>query len=221
MTLTYGLGDALPGGELDGFPAGTSVLIRGPAMIGKRQLAIRMLAAGTETGDGLLVVTTRAQADSIVDELKRSADTFDPDRVGLIDCSGSEDRNRIRDVATERVGSPCDLTGISIGTAKMMKRFEHRNVTDVRHGLVSISTLLQYLDAETVFKFLHIYTNRVQSSDGLAVFTLDDDSHDQQTVNTMTGEFDGVVQLREADDGSVQYRVRGFGRSPSKWSALE
>ncbi|GAB3684092.1 hypothetical protein GCM10028857_12630 [Salinarchaeum chitinilyticum] len=102
-----------------------------------------------------------------------------------------------------------------------MKRFADRNIENVRHGLVSVSTLLQYLDVETVFKFLHIYTNRVQSSEGIAVFTLDDDSHDPQTVNTLTGEFDGVVQLRETDDGTVEYRVRGFGQSPSGWKPLQ
>ncbi|WP_460919648.1 DUF7504 family protein [Salinarchaeum chitinilyticum] len=129
-------------------------------------------------------------------------------------------RATLRWIATER-RPPGDLTGISIGTAKLMKRFADRNIENVRHGLVSVSTLLQYLDVETVFKFLHIYTNRVQSSEGIAVFTLDDDSHDPQTVNTLTGEFDGVVQLRETDDGTVEYRVRGFGQSPSGWKPLQ
>lgn len=221
MNASFDVGDALPSDHLDDLPAGTSLLVRGPSMVGKRELAIRMLAAGNDAGDAMLLVTTKSNARTVVRDFERLRPDFDRDRVGLIDCSGSGDQKRIREVTTEYVGSPADLTGISIGTAKLMKQFDDRNVADIRHGLVSVSTLLQYLDVETVFKFLHIYTNRVESSGGMAVFTLDDDSHDQQAVNTMSGEFDGVVQLRESDDGSVEYRVRGFGRSPSTWIALE
>jgi len=221
VSSTYDVSGVLPGDELDELPPGTTVLISGPSLVGKRQIAIEMLAAGNGDGDGMLLVTTKTSAASILRDFERIQPEFDRNRVGLIDSSGTDDRDGIREVATEYVGSPGDLTGISIGTAKLTKRFADRGVANVRHGLVSISTLLQYLDVETVFKFLHIYTNRVESSGGFAVFTLDDDSHDQQTVNTLTGEFDGVVQLRETEEGAVEYRVRGFGRSPSRWTPLE
>jgi len=221
MSAPFTLPNVLPGDELDELPAGTSLLVSGPSMVGKRELAIRMLAAGNDAGDGMLLVTTKDGARAIVEEFARVEPSFDPDRVGLIDCSGSQDREQIREVTTEFVGSPADLTGISIGMAKLMKLFEERGVDGVRHGLVSVSTLLQYLETETVFKFLHIYTNRVQSSDGLAVFTIDDDTHDAQVVNTMTGEFDGVVQLRENESGTIDCRIRGLGQSPTPWNTLE
>lgn len=222
MRPAYDVGSVLPGDELDALPAGTSLLLSGPSMVGKRDLAIRMLADDeNQTDDGVLLVTTKDDASAIVREFERLVSGFDPDRVGLIDCSGSADRDALREVATEHVGSPADLTGISIGAAKLTKQFSERGISDVRHGLVSVSTLLQYLDTETVFKFLHVYTNRVQSSDGLAVFTIDSSSHDAQTVNTMTSEFDGVVQLRETTEGVVEYRVRGFGRSPTGWASVE
>lgn len=91
--------------------------------------------------------------------------------------------------------------GVSIGTAKLLQQFSERNVSNVRHGLVSVSTLIQYLDLSTVFKFLHVYTSRIEDTNGLGVFTLDSVSHDEQTVNTITSEFDCVIELRETEDG--------------------
>lgn len=221
MSTTYDLSDVIPEDRLSALRPGSSVLLSGPSLVGKRRLAIRMLGAGHRRGDGILLVTTKDSVETTLDEFERHVPDLDPGRIGLIDCSGSEGRAGIRDVATERVGSPGDLTGISIGAAKLMQRFTDQQISSIRHGLISISTLLQYLNEETVFKFLHIYTSRVEASDGLAIFTMDDDTHEPRTVNTMTGEFDGVVVLRETDSGAVEYRLRGFDSSPTQWSVLE
>ena len=118
------------------------------------------------------------------------------------------------------MASPGDLTGVSIGTAKLLKRFAERDVSDVRHGLVSISTLVQYLDIETVFKFIHIYTSRIEDTDGLGVFTFEDASHDPKTVNTITSEFDCVIELRETEDGR-EVRVKGLPGASRQWHAFD
>ena len=221
MTGGYDLSGILPEATPEELSAGTNVLISSPSMLGKRRLAMRMLAAGHEDGDGILLVTTKDNATAAIEDLESQVPSLDPDRIGLIDCSGTEAQRQLQRIATEQVTSPADLTGISIGMAKLMDRFSDQSVTSVRHGLVSISTLLQYLDAETVFKFLHIYTTRVRDSDGIAIFTIHSDMHDEQTINTMSGEFDGVIRLREGEAGTVEYSVRGFGRPPSGWFQLE
>lgn len=217
MSSTYGIAGILPGETLDELPSGTSLLIRGPAMIGKRELAVRLLAAGHEEDDGILCVTTSDNADTVLDELEREIPALDRGRIGIIDCSGGDDQRALREIGMERVSSPGDLTGISIGTAKLLQRFARRDVSDVRHGLVSVSTLLQYLDLETVFKFLHIYTSRIGSTGGLGVFTIDDTSHDPQTINTITGEFDCVIELREADTGDREVRLLGHPDTSRTW----
>ena len=123
------------------------------------------------------------------------------------------------DATTEHVSSPSDLTGISVGTAKLFRQFENRGISDIRYGLISVSTLLQYMNSKKVFKFHYVYTKRIAETGGLGVYTLDDDSHDPQVVNTITGQFDGVIELRETD-GDLQFRVRGFGRRPTAWDAF-
>jgi archaellum biogenesis ATPase FlaH len=217
MSQIEDISDVLDDDTLTELSPGTNVLISGPPMSGKQHLALNLLAAGHETGDGVLCVTTKNSAADVLDELETQVPTLRRGQVGIIDCSGSMSRNTIEGIATLRVPSPGDLTGISIGTAKLLQRFTNQDVSTVRHGLVSVSTLLKYLDLDTVIKFLHIYTVRIRDTQGLGVFTIDTLAHDQKTVNAIVGEFDGVVELRETDAGDREIRVRGFGGRRTGW----
>ncbi|MFD1598796.1 RAD55 family ATPase [Halobellus rarus] len=215
MNDTYDVSGPLPGGVLDELPPGTNVAVIGPTMSGKRDVALQLLATGYETDEGILCITTDS-AVTICNELERHVDALDRGRVGIIDTSGN-DGQELLNAMTENVSSPSDLTGISIGAAKLSQQFKSRGVTDLRYGLISISTLLQYMSSKKVFKFLHVYTKRISSTGALGIYTLNTDSHDPQVVNTMIGLFDGIVELRESETGESEFRVRGFGRKPTSW----
>jgi len=217
MSDSYDVSGILPGCVLDELPAGTNIAVLGPAMSGKRALALQLLAAGYDSGDGILCITTDS-AETIYRELEGHVEGLDRSRVGIIDTSGSEGQELLN-ATTESASSPSDLTGISISTAKLFKQFESRGISDIRYGLISISTLLQYLGGQKVFKFLHVYTTRIENTGGLGVYTLDSDSHDQQDINTITGQFDGLIELRDGEGGQ-EFRVRGFGRQPTAWASL-
>lgn len=213
----YDIADVLPGGTVSELDRGTSLLVAGPAMSGKQDLALDILAAGLDGDDGLLIVTTNEAAAACIEKLERRVNSFDRNRVGVVDCSGSSQQQALRDIATKRVSTPSDLTGISIGTTKLMQSFTSQNISNVRHGLVSISTLLQYLELDTVFKFLHLYTIRIADTGGLGVFTIDNASHDQQTISTVTNEFDTTVELRQAEGGGREMRILGLADASSEW----
>ncbi|MFW6437282.1 MAG: RAD55 family ATPase [Halococcoides sp.] len=217
MTDAYDISGVLPESCPQSLPAGTNVAVVGPTMTGKRELALELLAAGYEAGNAILCITTES-ARTVYRDLDRHIDDIDRDRIGIVDASGSEGRKLV-DATTEQVSSPGDLTGISIGAMKLFDTFERRGIEDIRYGLVSISTLLQYVDRRTVFKFLHVYTKRIEDTDSLGIYTLDNDSHDAETINTITGQFDGAIEVRETDD-DIEVRARGFGRRPTPWVSL-
>lgn len=221
MSTRYDVSTVLPDGMLTHLPAGSNVLVTGPTLSGKKSLAIRLLAAGHEEGDGILCVTTKDNAASLLDEFEAQIPTVDRDRIGIVDCSGSDARETIEAISTEAVSSPGDLTGISIGTAKLLQQFRDRDISTVRHGLVSLSTLLQYLELDTVFKFLHVYTARIEDTGGLGIFTLEGDAHEPQRVNTIVSEFDGVIELREGSAGNREIRLKGLSDSGRTWRSFE
>lgn len=216
----YEIEGILPDGMVDALPQGTNLMISGPAMIGKRELAIRLLTAGYDEGEGILCVTTSKNATSLLDELESQIPTLDRERVAIVDCTGSDHQEVIKEIATEQVSTPGDLTGISISSAKLLQQFTRQDISEVRHGLVSVSTLIQFLDVNTVFKFLHIYTSRITDTQGLGVFTVDGESHDPQTLNTISSEFDGVLELREVETGEREIRLNGISDASRKWYSI-
>jgi len=213
----YEIGDIIPDEAITGIQPGTNLLVKGPPMIGKQDLALELLAKGFDDGDGILCVTTNDSATALIDSLSQREESLDRRQMGIISCSGQEPSQTSDSIDTEFVSSPSDLTGISIGTVKIMKSFSNRNISSIRHGVLSVSTLQQYLDTKSVFKFLHIYTSRVRDTDGLGVFTLHSSTQNDEVVNTLSSEFDGIIELREVDDDAREIRLTGISTASRSW----
>lgn len=207
---------SLPREAISELAPGTNLLIAGPTMSGKRQLTLELLADGHEEGDGMLFIMTSESAAVLIEDLDRWYPTLDRERIGIIDCAGVENGNT-EDVSLESLSSPRDLTGISIATARRLQQFSDHGISTVRHGLISVSTLLAYLDLDTVFKFLHIYTRRITDTRGLGIFTINPTAHDPQTINTLINEFDGIIELRHADTGEREAHLRGLTDATDTW----
>ena len=213
----YDLGAAFSGVEVD---AGTNLLIEGPPMSGKRQLGFQILADGVADGEGAIVVTTKDGADRVLEDFADIAGVESP-TVGVVDCVTKQQGmgSRRESDLVRYASSPNDLTGIGIELSELLRTlYEGRQVTQNRILLHSLSTLLMYSDLQTVFRFMHVFTGRVQSADALGVFVVDSTAHDEQTVSTLKQLFDGVVSIQE-HDGGFRARLLGVGDDDS-WREL-
>ena len=189
---------------------GTNILVSGPPLSGKRSVCLDVLAAGTDGGDGAIVVSTNDDARRILDALgertsgTRSANAERP--VAVIDCKKDAVGNGSRDdQQVAHVGAPADLTGIGIHFSEFLQGFYSNHGVERNRVLIhSLSTLLMYSDLQTVFRFLHVFTGRVQSVDGLGLYTIDSTAHDDQTLNTVRQLFDGIVTTRESGEPSIR-----------------
>lgn len=193
--MSYGVGGLVEGKTVQ-FDDGTSVLVTGTAdQARERLLDILEDVAGSETA---VYITTDQGARSAVSAFEERG--VDPSiRLGVVDASGSEEQG-VDGIPVEQLGSPGDLTGMSLGFAKIAQRFEQAGSGGrIRVGLTSISTLLMYADVQTVFRFLHVFTSRIRSGGLFGVFVLDPGMHDDQTVNTVRAIFD--CELRVTGDG--------------------
>jgi hypothetical protein len=78
--------------------------------------------------------------------------------------------------------------------------------------LVSVQTLtilLEYVDFDTAFRYLHILTHRVQAADAIGFYHMDPDIHDEETINTLKSLFDAVVEV--SDDGESWSVTETYG----------
>jgi KaiC/GvpD/RAD55 family RecA-like ATPase len=184
---------------------GTNILLTGPPLSGKRALCLDLLASGTEDGQGSITVTTKDSADRMLEQFAERT-SYESRPVAIVDCvtkqQGDEvpERNRVK-----YASSPVDMTGIGIQLSEYLQAFyQDRNITQNRVMLHSVTTLLMYSDLQTVFRFLHVFTGRVQSVEGLGLYCIDETAHDQQTLNTLKQLFDGVVEMQEEGEPVVR-----------------
>jgi len=95
----------------------------------------------------------------------------------------------------EQVASPANLTQLGIQLTSCLDSLPD---ADADAQLVvcfdSVTALLQYVDVEQAFKFLHILTDRFSDANALAHFHLDPAAHAEETVNTLLPLFDAAVQ---------------------------
>ncbi|WP_332899372.1 RAD55 family ATPase [Haladaptatus sp. CMSO5] len=213
----YELEGILPEETLQVSP-GTNILIAGPPMSGKQDLALSILAQGATDGEGSVIVSTDRSADSINEEFTKRVPNLNHDSFGIVESR--ESGGTAKEEFVHSVASPGDLTGIGIGISQFMQRFNQSGITQTRLALDSISTLLSYVEVRTVFKFCHVLTARLEAVGYLGVFTLDTGAHDEQAVNTIKQVFDGMIELRESDAG-IEMRVVGLGGKRTKWTAYE
>ena len=186
--------------------SGTNLLLSGPPLTGKRSLALEILATGTADGDGAIVVTTKDDADRILESYGKYVDV-QGHPVAVVDCVTRQ--RGVNDVREEKwikyASSPVDMTGIGIKFSEILQAFyEDEGIERNRVLLHSLSTLLMYSDLQTVFRFLHVFTGRIQSVGGLGLFTIDASAHDDRELNTLKQLFDGIVTTHEDGEPTVR-----------------
>lgn len=201
--MSYELGVDLPSGAPRRVPAGTNLLVTGPPMVGKQRLALELLAAGQRRDDGGLLVTTETPSVRLADDYADLVDAEWPP-LRMVDAVGEQGRREVNQrYAVEFVPSPGDLTGLGIAMNKALDAFAAEGVADVRVAIDSLSTMLTYLDAKRVFKFLHVLSGRVATGGALGVYTLNTAAVDPQVVGMLKNPVDGVVHLEADGEGHV------------------
>jgi len=217
----YDLSDVLDVAALEAVQPGTSILVSGPAMSGTEPLVRDVLASGASDGEGAVFLTTGGTAADVLDDLRSRAPEVDPSRLCAIDCRGNGDgAEEASDGALRHhVGDPSDLTGLGIGVTKSFDRLDLAGIDRGRLGLASLSTMLTYTDRQTVFKFCHVLTARIDAADFVGAFTIDESAHDEQTLQVVKQPFDGLIEIRERD-GDREARVLGVQPDPSPWVDL-
>jgi KaiC/GvpD/RAD55 family RecA-like ATPase len=205
----YDLGEKLEDASVG---PGTNLLVAGPPLTGKRRLAFELLAAGAAAGEGSLVVTTRDDADRVLEDYRSVLAEPERARVGVVDCVTQHHGRSASDTETVKyAASPTDMTGIGIKLSGFLDEFrDERGLDRNRVLLDSLSALLMYADLETVFRFMHAFTRRVADAEALGLYVIESTAHDDETMNTLEQLFDGVI---EVDADGVTARLPGTDTS--------
>lgn len=210
----YAVPEELP---IEGFRPGTSVLVAGPAMDAGRDLALRLVQPRAE-GEASLVVTTDTGCGRLIDAYEARHGEWPLGEAAFVDCASRDDGDLDIESSVRRLSSPGDLTGIGIAYSALVEELYGAGLERVRLGLFSLNTLLMYADVKTVFRFGHVVSGRVASTDGLGVFFVDPSTQDDAVVNTLSQFLDGRIDVREGEEGP-ELRTRGSVEGADDWTA--
>lgn len=185
---------------------GTNILVSGPPLSGKRRLAFDALAHGANDGEGAVIITTRDSADRVVTDFHSLLDNPDSAHMGVVDCvTQHQGRSATDSELIKYTSSPVDMTGIGIKFSEFVEEFyTQRNVKRNRVAIDSLSTLLMYSDLQTVFRFMHVLTSRIEDAEAIGIHVIESTAHDAETMNTLKQLFDGMVTIDEDHTVSLQ-----------------
>lgn len=108
-------------------------------------------------------------------------------------------------LSIETVGSAGDLTKLGIVLTDQLREWAENDYQTVV-CFHSLTTVLQYVELDRLFQFLHVALQRLRAADAIAHFHLDPSAHDEKTVNTLGQLFDAAVEITDHGDQTIKQR---------------
>ena len=97
------------------------------------------------------------------------------------------------------VESPEDLTGLGITLGQQLTEWTEKSDAPVVVCFDSLTVLLQYVDLQRTFRFLHVLSGRAASMGVSIHYHLDPTTVDSQTLATLTSLFDATVRREDGE----------------------
>ncbi|MFB6152091.1 MAG: hypothetical protein ABEJ40_09830 [Haloarculaceae archaeon] len=178
-----------------------NVLLCAPSLSGgEREVCSDLLLPDDPGNASVLWVTFRRDAVACVDQWSAETDE-QPRNAGVIAVGDTGEGVDAGWATVETVNSASDLTGLGIAIGEFLSDWDGEIVV----CFDSLTAMLQYVDVETAYEFLHTIAGQLYNADARAHFHIDPTAHDQQTVESLTSLFDAAVSV-EGDDVSVRKR---------------
>ncbi|MFC7214442.1 helix-turn-helix transcriptional regulator [Saliphagus sp. GCM10025334] len=191
---------------------GTNVLVLSP-LTPHGTKAFTELLSTTNPSRTNMAVVTYTQPPSMWLTDWESANNGPPNEITFIH-NGSEpgeeistDQQRPGTVNTVRA-SPQDPIDVVTHLGDELKRWQDEG----RQSVISVQTLtilLEYIDFDTAFRYLHILIHRVQAAGAIGYYQMDPTIHDEETINTLSVLFDVVAEVSQTETGQDDWTLVG------------
>jgi len=208
---------------VEGMKSGSNIKLIGPPMTGKEVILKHMMYHWAVKNDyAVITVNTHEPGTRILEWFRENRLTIPQSRIGIVDCISN-----ITGVETEgyenikTVENPVDLAGIGVRIIQFYEKFFNiENIQKIQLSINSVSTLLMYSDVKTVFRFLHVFTERIKKAGGLGIYVMESGIHDMRDISTLNQLFDGVIEIKTENDTNF-IRTTGILTEPTPWFEYE
>jgi len=171
-----------------------NTLLAAPSMSGdETEVCTDLLVSDAPEGESALWVSYRRDPAACLDQWIDRAGR--PPREAAVVVVGEGGEASVEGATVEHVSNPSDLTGLGITIGESISAWEGAPVV----CFDSVTAMLQYVDIEIAYEFIHSITGQLYAADARAHFHIDPTAHDPQTVDALASMFDAVVFLGEGE----------------------
>lgn len=203
---------------LGGIPFGSNVMVFGPPFTGKEVLINAFVADGLKKGVPAVWLLTEKSPKDIRDEMMYVLSGYEEyEKLGLVryvDAYSRSMGDETQDQYTEYIESPTDYESIQRAVEKIAKEFMEKHKY-YRLAFRSVSTLIAYLDAGTVFRFLSPIVGRRKRDKAVSMYTLEKGVHGEQEIQMLGSLMDGMIEFK-VENLNTFLAVRGISEVQSR-----
>ena len=203
-----GLDDLLNGGLK---PGALCVLI-GPSMSGRGTLARQYFYQGLKEDNASIYVTTKNFTEDIVTLFEEKKWTLEPyfNQYVFIDAYSPQSDPSLKDsVDVKYVASVADFARLTNAIVSSMSESLAQGVHNQRVVFDSIDTVLMYVSAQGVYRFLSYLRAKIKGFRASSMFMIEPELHEERQVRTLFQLADVVIELKP-DEGIVEVTQPGM-----------
>ena len=197
------------------FPTNYSVLLSGPAGVGKFEYLIARVREDLRLGEHVVFVTLDmhpAEVRARAKALHLDLEAHEGKSFVFVDCYSATSSERPEAPVGKKtflVSSFSNLEGIGMAMSKAGQEIG----TPVRIYFYTVSTLFLHNSPQAIAKFFQIVTSRAKTNLGFILYAVHEGVHEPITMNLLRSLVDGVVEMRFTDGMEHEVRVhhmRGY-----------
>ncbi|SNZ18048.1 hypothetical protein SAMN06269185_3216 [Natronoarchaeum philippinense] len=205
------------GDVLAALPDNGSVLVSGAGRETLGRLPYQLLRSSVGVDDAAVIVTTEDAGDRLVRQFTNSGDSPARSRVGVVDATPSGHRQATPEDGIWSASSPVDFNGTGAGIDRC---HDHLDGDAVHLLYDTLTTPLLSADSETVARYAHHVSLRVDDSPGIGLFPIHTNVTSERDAARLKHLFDAHVEVRKCG-GERQVRCSGVDNDWCGWQDLQ
>jgi len=200
----------------------SNIMLIGPPMNEKETIMNDIVYQELKAGGSVVIVNTRETGENVIDWFNYNHPDITLESLSIVDCVTKTMGLPTIDIANiKRASSPADLTDIGVKISQFLEYFRIKNNTQKTTLCInSLSTILMYSNIQTVFRFLHVFTNRVKAAGARGIYVVEEGMHDEQAITTLKQLCDGMIEVKSENNVNL-IRMVGIFPKPTPWFEYE
>jgi len=195
-----------------GLRPGALCLLVGPSMSGRGTLARGYFYQGLKEGGASMYVTTKNFSDDVISLLEEKKWLLHPHlgRYVFIDAYSPQSDPSLKDSEEVKyVASVADFARLTNAIVSSMSEYLARGMDHQRVVFDSVDTILMYVSAQGVYRFLSYLRAKIKGFRASSIFLIEPELHEDRQVRTLYQLADVIIEVKP-DQGVVEVTQPGL-----------